>query len=319
MGVDRLVALGARPAEGECTGVAWGRPRCARLGVRLAGGGPDAATTEGRAVSERIVLAGPRLDIALLGRLRVRTTAGREVRLLGRHAQALFTLLALTRRPRTREAIAADLWPDSMAISTGPLRQALYQLRQAFSAAGIDADALLEADAESLGRAPSAVASLDVLTFERCTDDPTCGPEQAIGLYGGDLAESLGHDCFASERERLADRFEDALAQVAIQALEAGDLTTARIAAERLVVRDPLREEGHAVLIAVHGLTGTRAQVVRQYRRVCDILARELDEIPLPETDATYRQALVRTVERSLHRAAEIEPPSLAPLIVVGR
>ena len=273
---------------------------------------------EGDAVSERNALAGPRLDIALLGRLRVRTTAGRELRLLGRHAQALFTLLALTRRPRTREAIAADLWPDSMAISTGPLRQALYQLRQALTAIEVDPDDILEADAESLGLSPSVVASLDVLHFERCSDDPECSPDQAVALYGGDLAEGLGHDCFAAERERLADRFEDALAVVATRHLDAGDLVGARVAAERLVVRDPLREEAHAVLIAVHGLTGSRAQVVRQYRRVSEILARELDEIPLPETDATYRQALARTVERSLERAAVIEPPLPAPLVVIA-
>ena len=67
------------------------------------------------------------------------------------------------------------------------------------------------------------------------------------------------------------------------------------------------------MLIAVHGLTGSRAQVVRQYRRVSEILARELDEAPLPETDATYRQALARTVERSLERAATIEPTDSRP------
>jgi DNA-binding SARP family transcriptional activator len=248
-------------------------------------------------VSERTVLAGPRLDVALLGRLRIRTTAGQELRLLGRHAQALFTLLALTRRPRTREAIAADLWPDSLAISTGPLRQALYQLRQAVAAIGLDPDDILEADAESLGIAPRAVARLDVLDFERCWDDPRCSPDEAVALYGGDLAEGLGHDCFAAERERLADRFEDALAIVATRRLEAGDLVAA----------------------AVHGLTGTRAQVVRQYRRVSEILSRELDVIPLPETDATYRQALARTVERSHERAAVIDPPAPVPLVVIGR
>ena len=270
-------------------------------------------------MTERIAPAAPRLDIALLGRVRVRTSTGRELRLLGRHAQALFTLLALTRRPRTREAIAADLWPDSAAISTGPLRQALYQLRQAMTAIGLDPDVILETDAELLGLSPDVVANLDVLSFERCSDDPGCSPEQAVTLYGGDLAEGLGHDCFAAERERLADRFEDALAIVATRLLEAGDLNGARLAAERLVVRDPLREEAHAVLIGVHGLTGTRAQVVRQYRRISEILARELDEAPLPETDATYRQALARTVERSHERAATMERPTPVPLVVVGR
>jgi DNA-binding SARP family transcriptional activator len=269
-------------------------------------------------VSERIVAIGSRLGITLLGRLSIQTSGGADVRLLGRHAQALFTLLALTRRPRTREAIAADLWPDSMAISTGPLRQALYQLRQALAAAGMDPDAVLEADGESIGIRPTAVQSLDVVTFERCTDDPTCGAEEAIGLYGGDLAEGLGHDCFAAERERLSDRFEDALALAATTRLAGGDVAGARMAAEQLILRDPLREEAHAVMIAIHGLVGSRSQVVRQYRRVQEVLARELDVLPLPETDATYRVALARTVERSRERAATLEPKPV-PLAVIGR
>jgi DNA-binding SARP family transcriptional activator len=263
--------------------------------------------------------AGPRsgLDVTLLGRFSIRAWDGREVRLVGRHAQALFTLLALTCRPRTREAIATDLWPESLGAATGPLRQALYQLRTALAAAGVDLDTVLEADSETLGLRPEALRSLDLARFEACMDEPTCAPETAVALYGGDLAEGLGHDCFAGERERLADRYEDALAIVARRRLAAGDLDGARLAAERLIARDPLREEAHEVLIAVHGRTGTRSQVVRQYRRLCEVLGRELAEVPLPETDATYRLALARTIARSRERAVAIEPPALASLAVV--
>lgn len=258
------------------------------------------------------------LDVTLLGRFSIRAHNGREIRLVGRHAQALFTLLALTCRPRTREAIATDLWPDSLGAATGPLRQALYQLRTALAAAGLDLDAVLEADSETLGLRPEALRSLDLARFEACTDDPTCAPESAVALYGGDLAEGLGHDCFAAERERFADRFEDALAIVASKRLAAGDVDGAKLAAERLIARDPLREEAHEVLIAVHGRTGTRSQVVRQYRRLCEVLARELAEAPLPETDATYRLAIARTIARSRQRATELEPPTTASLAVVG-
>ena len=258
------------------------------------------------------------LDVTLLGRFAIRTADGRDVRLVGRHAQALFTLLALTCRPRTREAIATDLWPETVVAATGPLRQALYQLRTTLAAAGVDLDAVLEADSETIGLRPEAIRSLDVARFEACTGDPFCGPEAAVAQYGGDLAEGLGHDCFVAERERLADRYEDALATIAAQRLADGDEDGARLAAERLIARDPLREEAHEVLIAVHGRTGTRSQVVRQYRRLCEVLARELGEVPLPETDATYRAALARTIERSRERAAELEPPSAASLAVVG-
>jgi DNA-binding SARP family transcriptional activator len=259
-----------------------------------------------------------RLDVTLLGRFSVRTDEdGREVRLVGRHAQALFTLLAMTRRPRTREAIATDLWPEAVGAATGPLRQDLYQLRTALVVTGVDVDSVLEGDAETLGLRPEAIRSLDVLRFEQCTDDPRCDVATAVELYAGDLAEGLGHDCFAAERERLSDRYEDALAILAMRRLATGDADGARLAAERLIARDPLREEAHEVLIAVHGLTGTRSQVVRQYRRLCDVLGRELDEAPLPETDATYRLAIAQTVARSRERAAQIEPGG-ATLSIVG-
>ena len=260
----------------------------------------------------------PILSIAVLGRVAVETADGRELRLPGRHAQALLTLLALTRRSRSREAIATDLWPDAPTAATGPLRQALYQLRTALVAGGIDPDDVLDCDAETLGLRSGAVRRLDSIEFERCTDDPTCGAEAAITLYGGDLAEGLGHDCFAAERERLADRFEDALAVVAGQRLDAGDVEGARLAAEHLIGRDPLREEAHIVLIGVYGLAGTRSQVVRQYRRLRDVLERELGEVPLPETDATYRLAVRRAVERSRERAASIEGRRSAELALVG-
>lgn len=229
--------------------------------------------------------AAPALRVRLLGRFTVLTASGCEVRMVSRHAQALFTLLVLDRRLRTREALAADLWPDSSLVATAPLRQALYQLRASLSAAGLEADLVLLADGDSLAIREGALASLDVTQFEACTDDPACASEEAIALYGGDLAEGLGHDCFVAERERLADRYEDALTLVAAQRLADGKLEGARDAAERVVARDPLREEAHAVLIAIHGRIGSRSQVVRRYRRLRDILARELGELPLPETD----------------------------------
>jgi DNA-binding SARP family transcriptional activator len=266
-------------------------------------------------VSERRVESAA-LRVSLLGRVAVRAPDGQEIRLIGRHAQALFTLLALTRRPRTREAIAADLWPDMATAATGPLRQALYQLRGALIAGGVEAEAVLECDAETLGLRPEALASLDVTEFEACATDPKCGPETAIVLYGGDLAEGLAHECFAAERERLADRFEDALATVATIRLAHGDHVGAREAAERLLLRDPLREEAHAVLIAVYGDHGSRSQVVRQYRRLCAVLARELGETPLPETDAAFRIALRRTVERSHELAAAMAADGTAPILV---
>jgi DNA-binding SARP family transcriptional activator len=256
------------------------------------------------------------LQVALLGRLDIRTETGREIHLGGRHAQALFGLLALVPRPRSREAIAADLWPDADATSAGSMRQALWLVRQSLLAAGIVPGDLLDIDGDTLGIRMDARIDLDITALERCLDGKGCGAEEAVARYHGDLLEGLGHDCFATERERLADRYEDALAVVAEQRLEAGDLDGARSAANRLLARDPLREEAHAVLIAVHGLVGSRSQVVRQYRRLSDVLSRELGERPLPDTEAIYHKALLQTMLRAQERAALIEP--IHPLMAVN-
>jgi DNA-binding SARP family transcriptional activator len=267
------------------------------------------------------IASGPnvRLRVDLLGRLDARTVAGRQVRLPGRHAQALFALLVLTRRPRAREAIAADLWPDAGVGSAGSLRQALWLVRQGLTEADIPPDRLLDIDGDTIGIRMDARIDLDVTRFDACLVDDACGAEAAIEIYHGDLLEGLGHDCFAAERERLADRFEDALAIVAERRLEARDLIGARVAADRLLERDLLREEAHAVLIAVHGQIGSRSQVVRQHRRLQDVLRRELGEAPLPDTEAIYRQALDSTMRRAVERASRLDAERGPILAVVGQ
>jgi DNA-binding SARP family transcriptional activator len=244
------------------------------------------------------------LHVHLLGRLEVRTSAGRIVTIRNRHAQALFALLVLSGRQRAREAIAVDLWPESDGSSCTSLRQAVWLLRTALAAAGVAAEHILDLDGETLGIRPDAIPWRDVTAFQEQARGDDAALRAAVSAYTGDLLEGLTHECFASERERLSDLYEDALAKVAIGSLATGDIDDARIAAESLVARDPLREEAHAVLIAVHGRTGSRSQVVRQYRRLRTLLADELDVGPLPETEMMYRMALDSTIARSAERAA---------------
>jgi DNA-binding SARP family transcriptional activator len=239
-----------------------------------------------------------RLSVRLLGRVEAYVD-GRQLRLGGRHAQALFALLVLDGKRRSREAIAADLWPDADGPTSACLRQALWVIKGSLSEARVEPRQLLEIEPDVLGIREDAELDIDVQAFEAAIRARPADPETAIQLYVGDLVEGLGHECFAAERERLSDAYEDALALAAIQRLENGRIERAREAAELLLARDSLREEAHEVLIRVHGLTGTRSQVVRQYRRLCAVLDHELQVEPLPETDVAYRQALDATVERS--------------------
>jgi len=258
------------------------------------------------------------LVIRLLGRLDV-LADDVPVRIGGRHAQALIALLALRPRPRLRDTLAAELWPEAGIPSAASLRQALWLIRSSLTTAGIDADRWLESDQDTIGLHRDAALELDVDRFERlATSDTDEDHERAIRIYAGDLLEGLGHECFAADRERLSDLYEDLLATIAQHRLERGDTLGARRAASDLLVRDPLREEAHAVLIAAYGQSGSRSQVVRQYRRVCAILRAELAVAPLPETDAAYRMALAVATSRSRERAADVryDPGPFAPVLV---
>jgi DNA-binding SARP family transcriptional activator len=266
------------------------------------------------------MIARATLSVGLLGRLDIRA-GGTAVRIGGRHAQALMALLALRPRPRLRDTLAAELWPEAGAPSAASLRQALWLIRSSLTAAGLDADGWLEADQDTVGIHRDVDVDLDVDRFERlATSGHAEDRERAHRIYGGDLLEGLGHECFAADRERLSDLYEDLLAELAQHRLDGGDTPGARRAASELLTRDPLREEAHAVLIAAYGRAGSRSQVVRQYRRVCAILRSELAVAPLPETDAVYRQALAVAARRSSDRAAEMpyEAGPFAPVLVTS-
>ena len=244
----------------------------------------------------------PTLGIHLFGRVELRV-GDREVRLRSRAAQALIGLLVLTARIRTREAVAAELWPDSEGGGVAAsMRQALWHLRSDFLSAGLLLDSYLHIELDAIGLRPDAPVSLDVDRFEACLRGHPPRLEDALLLYRGDLAEWLGLECFASDRERLSDAYEDTLALVAQERFEAGSAEGARETALALLARDPLREEAHATLLRVFGRAGSRTHVVRQYRRLVELLDRELGVEPLPETAATYRAALADTFERSRRR-----------------
>jgi DNA-binding SARP family transcriptional activator len=226
------------------------------------------------------------------------------IRLATAAARALVALLALRGRVQFRETVAADLWPDQDERSAAALRQALWVVRAGLQQAGADSASIIDSDDELIGFYPDRI-EVDALRFERLLSARPRQLEEAVSLYRGDLALTCGQECFARERDRLADMFEDALADVARRRMEARDFEGARDASIALLSRDPLREEGHATLIEVYGQIGSRSQVTRQYRRLRSVLASELSVPPLPETEAVYHAALGATYSRSLAATQE--------------
>src|SRR5262249_19264979 len=68
--------------------------------------------------------------------------------------------------------------------------------------------------------------------------------------------------------------------------------------AERLVARDPLREESHRLLMRLCQASGDRARAVRAYHVCATTLERELGIDPAPETRAVYESLVVAQADR---------------------
>ena len=90
-------------------------------------------------------------------------TAAPAVPLGGRHAPALFAQLVLARRPRSREAIAADLWPEADATSAGCCGRRSGSSATACSGPASTPPSILDIRPESIGIRPEARIEVDVV------------------------------------------------------------------------------------------------------------------------------------------------------------
>lgn len=204
--------------------------------------------------------------------------------------ELLFFLLV--NGPLTKERIGLEFWPDvSEAQLRGRFRTALYQLRRAL---GGTEWVLYRNDRYEFNRALDYW--FDVEAFENQLDDAarvidadTSAAadrlERAIKLYQGEFLEGESPGEWAQElRDRLRRRYFDAL-------LTLGRLYTGRDAHaaaadiyRRAVNFDNLSEQAYRELARSLAVEGDRAGALRCVDELADILRRELDVEPSPET-----------------------------------
>src|SRR5215472_18390684 len=217
---------------------------------------------------------------------------GRELHQLPRKADALLALLALQPgRPVARETVADFLWTDrGPEQARHSLRQTLLVLRRSMG------DDLILAEGNSLVIPPGTL-SMDAIEFEAqaaATDRDVLA--EAAALYRGELLESRGpvasrfDDWLAVERSRFAVLAATILCRLAAACAAAGEVETAIAAAMRLVTVDNLREDSHRLLIELLARAGRRAEALRRFDAVTELLKRELGVRPDGETAALARR-----------------------------
>ncbi len=237
------------------------------------------------------------LRIELLGgfRVAVGTRGVPEEAWRRRKPAALVKLLALAPEHRLQRERAMDLlWPElDPSAAAANLRKAVHHARRALD--GEDAALLIVSRGELLCL-PSERLWVDVDAFfaavarARRTGDLD-EYARAIDLYGDGLLPEDRYEEWAIERrDELHFEFLAMLEELASMLEARGDLDGAVRVVRRVVAAEPLREEAHAWLIRLHALAGRRAEALREYEHLRDLLATELGAEPSPEAQRLYEE-----------------------------
>ena len=225
-------------------------------------------------------------------------------------------MLAVNRgQPVPRETLATLFWGNSGTDQARQsFRQGLLALRTAL---GPLADCIAS-EATTLALLPSAAIAVDAHDFaEHCKAQSLPDMERADALYRDTFLAGLHipvepfERWLAIERQRFESMRLDLLLRLATAQAAAGHYEQAVATCRQLVALDPLREEGHRLLMTLLASTGNRGGALLQYEQCVEILKDELGIDPASETARLAETIRLGTLEQVRTAGASI--PNIPP------
>lgn len=211
---------------------------------------------------------------------------------LPRKTRALLAVLAVDNaKPLNRETAAELIWPGrGPEQSRNSLKEALFGLRKPLRAH----DVVISQDG---GLVLGAGVATDIAAFRHLADASELATlQRAADAYAGPLMagfrtpEDDFNDWLALSRATLEKKVLAVLARIAGLCTANGDFAGAMAAAERMFAIDRLDEEIHRRLINTCAAAGRRAEALRYYSDIVDLLRRELGVSPGRETRELAQQ-----------------------------
>lgn len=249
------------------------------------------------AVALGVVQAAPELAVHLLGSLHAAVDDVAVEDWPSARCRSLFGYLLTHREPwPQREVLMEVFWPESAPeASRNSLNVAIHALRRtlrtmtnipvivyAGGAYRISRELRLWLDVDEFGRCVESGRRLeDAGEIDQATRDY----EFAGGLYRGDfLADDPYEDWAALTRERLRLAHLDALGRLSNLYFNAGHYTACASLCQRIIERDPCREDAHRRLMRCYSRQGQAHLALMQYRTCARTLAEELGVETDPST-----------------------------------
>src|SRR6266568_2812354 len=246
-----------------------------------------------------------------------------------RKATALIAYLAVTKRPQSRDALAALLWPEyDQAHARATLRRTLSTLNKAL------AGTWLHIDRETVAIDASAHMWLDVDEFyshlEECkrhghpaTEVCSAGLEPlagAVSLYRDDFLAGFGlrdspnfDDWQFFQADTMRRDLSNALERLVRGHSILPDYTSAIAYARRWLALDRLHEPTYRYLMQLYAWSGQRAAALHQYRECVQVLQKELGVAPLEATTQLYQ-----AIKENQQTPPPVASQAFAHITIVG-
>ncbi|MCC6947695.1 MAG: hypothetical protein IT539_08005 [Bradyrhizobiaceae bacterium] len=255
------------------------------------------------AAAKAAARASHRLQLSLLGRFQLSGPDG-PVDLGSKKLCALVAYLACMGEA-ARDRLTTLLWGSHFDVQARQnLRKALSRLRAVLG------DDVLAADDVRVVLHTRGIES-DVARFEKLVAENTrASLTQAAALYRDtfmadvSIPEEAWAEWLRTQRSRLESLLVNALIRLAEIELQEGDAEAALRAARRATSVDNLREDAHRLAIRALAAAGRKAEALREFDRLTELLRAELKTEP----DASTR-AIVEEIRRPA--AAAIELPGM--------
>lgn len=222
----------------------------------------------------------------------------------GRQTRLAFAYLVMERaRPVPRWELATLIWPSEMppAWETA-LNTLVSRLRGLLARSPLDASISggfgqyqLKLPGDAWADVEAATVSIDAAEGALRNGDPrrAFGPATVTATITRRpfLASDKGPRA-QGQRKRLRRQLQRALECLATVWVSTGEPALAIEAATEAVALDSYRESGYQMLMRAHEATGNRAEAIRVYHNLRELLSEELGTDPSRETEALYQEML---------------------------
>ncbi|MGW0807662.1 BTAD domain-containing putative transcriptional regulator [Nonomuraea sp. NPDC002799] len=222
-----------------------------------------------------------------------------------RKAAALIKLLCLAPRHRLRrEQIMNLLWPElPPPAAAANLRKTVHLVRQMYAGRYETQPVVSQGDLLSL---PVGHIWVDVVAFRSTLAQARENRDiqayaAAIELYRDGLLPEDGDEWADAPRMDLRNDYVAILDEYAGILESSGLLDESARVTRLLVAADPLLEDAHVRLMRVLALAGRRAEALRQFEVLRDLLDGELGIEPGPEAQRLHEEVRARRVPEARH------------------